>query len=428
MADAETIKNLIRSFLQACRASKSAQQACIAPLNDKQRNKIYQDLSIGEDEKKAFRKFGRHQLKKSLSLAKEGLLLQSIEKVEQAMFLRPYDPKPLVMLMRLYMPNYRNNAEKALFYAQEVLLLDPSHEIAKTIVSPPKKPYFRYLFAASFAACVLFVLFVQFWSVYTPPIFEDTDENTFFDTAVQSVRASDSTSLASKPLPLSLENPVNGMVLVDHGSTLSTTEESITYELNALLHNQGTDQWGTITGTVSLLDEFNNPIVQQYQELRPFYELPLGPNQTHVLHMRLYKNDIVPSSSPPVRVVVDIENANSQAAEVYEFVPVSLDWIPSEGNTLSIQVQHRPYTPEQTGTAWKYVIGYQILNIGSDITRLKLKVSFLDNIQQELAAIESLLTFPGRPIFASQETRLLTIRQDLPSQASEVVVSVLELE
>ena len=97
----------------------------IPPLSKAFRAKIHTEFDMDDDKARACRKFGRQQIKKSIALAQEGLLLQSIDKAQRAMFLRPDDPKPLVMLMRLYMPKYRNEPDKAKFYAQHVLRLDP---------------------------------------------------------------------------------------------------------------------------------------------------------------------------------------------------------------------------------------------------------------------------------------------------------------
>jgi hypothetical protein len=91
-----------------------------------------------------------------LPLVKEGLLVQGIVKTEQAMFLRPHDPKQIVMLMRLYMPAYRNDVQKSHFYTEEVLNLDPSHQIVKNLIAPPSKAHFRYLLMDVTAECVVF--------------------------------------------------------------------------------------------------------------------------------------------------------------------------------------------------------------------------------------------------------------------------------
>ena len=156
----EEARTFIRSYLDFVHKihDKADDLSPISPLPKDVRKRIYVEFDMNDVKARACRKFGRQQLKKSISLAQEGLLLQSIDKAENAMFLRPDDPKPLVMLMRLYMPKYRNESLKAEFYARHVLQLDPSHQKANELLREPQNSLSKskYLLGASLAACVAF--------------------------------------------------------------------------------------------------------------------------------------------------------------------------------------------------------------------------------------------------------------------------------
>ena len=155
----EDARIFIRLYLDFVSKIHQDKEIPLSPLSKSFRSQININFNMDEEKARVCRKFGRQQLKKSIALAQEGLLLQSIEKAERAMVLRPDDPKPLIMLMRLHMPKYRNENQKAQFYAKHVLNLDPSHQKANELLLNVSGTVSRskYLIGASLAAILVFV-------------------------------------------------------------------------------------------------------------------------------------------------------------------------------------------------------------------------------------------------------------------------------
>lgn len=418
------------------------------PLNDEDRCTVNEELEMDDAKARACRKFGRVQLKKSIALAKEGLLLQSIDKAEQAMYLRPDDPKPLVMLMRLYMPKYRNRPEYSNLYAQRVLVLDPSHQNAQELIQTRHAfPRSRYLIASSIAACVVFggLLYTQEkWIPSVEAFITASNAGAHTDSGIVDTGTKDqddaeqgATELSvgnnegipkNSALPISLEGNMDGLVLEDRGSTWYSTEKSLTYDLRAVLHNRSSGSYGVITGTVSVLDENDLPIIQKFQELHTFYELPLHPQQSHPLSLRLYASELPELMPTPTRVIVEIQDTNIEPVPEMKMIDIPIDWKPPKESTQSIQIQQRPYAPENTEGKWTHAAAFEITNTGSDIHRLKLGFSFLDEEKKEQASTETLVTFTDRPKIFPKEIRVVTVRETTSKPVGAIQVSILELD
>ena len=427
-------------------------QAPAAPLSKVFRVQIHNEFDMDDDKARACRKFGRQQLKKSIALAQEGLLLQSIEKAQRAMFLRPDDPKPLVMLMRLYMPKYRNEPDAAKFYAQHVLRLDPSHQKANELLSDTdeKPSKSKYLIGASLAACIVFggLFYTQgSWvplveeQLFSSASIEDTgvveqqskeqhkDSGTEDSKKEKESKDEAEETIPKNPaLPLSIDKGGAGFAIEERGSTWYTAERSLTYDLRAVLHNKSAAAYGVVTGTVSVLDENDLPIVQKFQELHTFFELPLYPEQSHPLAIRLYVSDLPEKMPTPTRVIVDFQDKVKDLNPRPDMIDVPIEWKAPEGSTQSIQVQQRAYKPQKKDGKWNHAVAFEVTNTGTDIRRLHMRFVFLDDEKKEFAKTDTLVTFAERPIIAPQEKRVVTIRETTPKPVSSIEVSILELE
>jgi len=416
----------------------------IAPLSKSFREKIHDEFTMDDDKARACRKFGRQQLKKSIALAQEGLLLQSIEKAQRAMFLRPDDPKPLVMLMRLYMPSYRNELQKAEFYARHVLNLDPSHQKANELLNGTagKQSKSKYLMGASLAACIVFggLFYTQSeWVPMAEGMLYASDSSS--DTGMSDKKSEESTNdsgiekkskkeetIPKKPgLPLSIDKGGAGFELEDRGSTWHTAQRSLTYDLRAVLHNKSAAAYGVITGTVSVLDENDLPIVQKFQELHTFFELPLYPQQSHPIAVRLYVSDLPEKMPTPSRVIVEFQDTKEDLNPRPDMIDVPIDWKIPEESKQSIQVQQRVYKPQKKEGEWNHAVAFEVTNTGTDIRRLNMQFIFLDDDKKELAKTDTLVTFEERPLIAPQEKRVVTIRETTSKPISNIKVSILEM-
>lgn len=427
----------------------------VPPLSKAFRAKIHSEFDMDDDKARACRKFGRQQIKKSIALAQEGLLLQSIDKAQRAMFLRPDDPKPLVMLMRLYMPKYRNEPDKAKFYAQHVLLLDPSHQRANELLSDTdeKPSKSKYLMGASLAACIVFgglfytqgswvpLVEKQFFSSAStedtgvsaqqseePRKDSGTEESKKEKEPEKDTEKEEETIPKNPALPLSIDKGGAGFAIEERGSTWYTAERSLTYDLRAVLHNKSATAYGVMTGTVSVLDENDLPIVQKFQELHTFFELPLYPEQSHPLAIRLYVSDLPENMPTPTRVIVDFQDKVEDLNPRPDMIDVPIEWKAPEGSTQSVQVQQRVYIPEEKDGTWNHAVAFEVTNTGTDIRRLHMRFVFLDDEKKELAKTDTLVTFTDRPLMAPQEKRVVTIRETTPEPVSSIEVSILELE
>ena len=443
----EQARDFIRSYLDVVEEVHTKEDIWTSPLSKEERAIIQKKLEMDDNKARICRKFGRQQLKKSIALAQDGLLLQSIDKAERAMFLRPDDPKPLVMLMRLYLPEYRNEAEKADMYAAKVLELDPSHEKAKEIRSSSKSPSkVKYLVGSAVAACVVFggLFYTQDdWvpvvetMLTTASIEEELDTGSIEDhqekgldeeEVSKHLSAKEETIPKNPALPLSFEGEAEGLILEDRGSTWHVGERSLTYDVRAVLNNRSSGAYGVISGTVSVLDENDLPIVQKFQELHTFYELPLHPQQSHPLSIRLYVSELPEMMPVPARVIVELQDKSIEPAPVAESIDIPVEWKAPEGSTQSIRIQQRPYTPEETKGKWSHAVAFEITNTGTDIHRLKLGFSFLDTNKKQDVGTEALVTFENRPMISSKETRVVTIRETTSQPIDSIRVSILELQ
>lgn len=442
----EEARIFIRSYLNFV-SDAHKDEGPASPLTKSFRAKIHDEFDMNDDKARVCRKFGRQQLKKSIALAQEGLLIQSIEKAERAMFLRPDDPKPLVMLMRLYMPKYKNENQKAAFYARHVLNLDPSHQKANECINGDSKktPRSKYLIGASVAACFVFggLFYTQGdWvplaeaMLYSSGSSSDTRTSSKGD-AIGAKGASEKSiesteeekTIPKNPgLPLSIDKGGDGFELEDRGSTWYTAERSLTYDLRAVLHNRSSTAYGVVTGTVSVLDENDVLIVQKFQELHTFFELPLYPQQSHPLSIRLYVSDLPENMPVPARVIVEFQDKTEDFQPRPKMIDVPIDWNAPEESTQSIQVKQRVYTPEKKEGTWHHAVAFEVVNTGTDIRRLNMRFVFLDEDQKEIKKTDTLVTFKDRPLIVPAETRVVTIRETTSKPIESIKASILELK
>ena len=104
--------------------------------SDEYREKIQKEMSIDEKTMRLFRKFGRHLLQKSTDHAQKEILKPVWIKPKKVLWLRREIQKPVVLLMRLHMPKYKDDPELARRYAHAVLPnLDPNHVRAKKLLA-----------------------------------------------------------------------------------------------------------------------------------------------------------------------------------------------------------------------------------------------------------------------------------------------------
>ena len=446
----EEARIFIRSYLDFVSQIPQETEEATSPLTQSFRVKINDEFNMNDDKARVCRKYGRQQLKKSITLAREGLLLQSVEKAERAMFLRPDDPKPLVMLMRLYMPEYINEVEKARFYATYVLKLDPSHQKASDVLSEDsnKKSKFKYLIGASLAACLVFGGLFYTQSDWVPLVEsmlysseatsntvssekknkEESVEISAKEAFDQSIEENETNIPKKIALPLSIDKGGDGFMLEDRGSSWYTAERSLTYDLRAVLHNRSATAYGVISGTVSVLDENDVLIVQKFQELHTFFELPLYPQQSHPLAIRLYVSDLPEKMPIPARVIVEFQDTTEDLNPRPAMIDIPIDWKPQAQSTQSIQVQQRSYTPEEKDGTWNHVVAFEVVNTGTDIRRLNMRVAFLDEKQKEISKTDTLVTFEDRPLIAPKETRVVTIRETTSKPITNIQVSILEMK
>lgn len=447
----EEARIFIRSYLDFVSKTHvdKESQAPVAPLPKAFRTTIHNEFDMDDDKARACRKFGRQQLKKSIALAQEGLLLQSIEKAQRAMFLRPDDPKPLVMLMRLYMPKYRNELDTAKLYAQHVLELDPSHQRANELLSDTDKnpSKSKYLIGASLAACIVFGGLFYTQSSWVPLVEEQLFSSASIedmgvveqqskeqlkdsgteDSKKESKDETEETIPKNPALPLSIDKGGAGFAIEERGSTWYTAERSLTYDLRAVLHNKSAAAYGVVTGTVSVLDENDLPIVQKFQELHTFFELPLYPEQSHPLAIRLYVSDLPEKMPTPTRVIVDFQDKAEDLNPRPDMIDVPIEWKAPEGSTQSIQVQQRAYKPQEKDGKLNHAVAFEVTNTGTDIRRLHMRFVFLDDDQKSLAKTDTLVTFAERPLIAPKEKRVVTIRETTSKAVSSIKVSILEM-
>lgn len=440
----EDARLFIRSYLDFVSTIHQDKETPKCPLTQTERAKIHDEFGMSDEKARVCRKFGRQQLKKSIALAQEGLLVQSIEKAERAMYLRPDDPKPLVMLMRLYMPKYRNEIQAAKFYAQHVLRLDPSHQKANECLNEDSNKTSRrtYLIGASLAACLVFggLFYTQsewvpvveaMYSSDTPSEQRDniaSQQNSDSQKSGNNTEEYEKDLLKNQSLPLSIDKGGEGFAIEDRGSTWHTAERSLTYDLRAVLHNRSAAAYGVITGTVSILGENDVLIVQKFQELHTFYELPLYPRQSHPIAIRLYISELPETMPIPVRVVIELQEKTEDLNPKPTTIDVPVDWNGFEKSTQSIQVRQRAYTPQKKDGQWNHAVAFEVTNTGTDIRRLNMRFAFLDEKQEEITKTDTLVTFEERPLIAPKETRVVTIRETISKPTVRIQTSVLEMK
>ena len=226
---------------------------------------------------------------------------------------------------------------------------------------------------------------------------------------------------------MSIDKGGAGFELEDRGSTWHTAQRSLTYDLRAVLHNKSAAAYGVITGTVSVLDENDLPIVQKFQELHTFFELPLYPQQSHPIAVRLYVSDLPEKMPTPSRVIVEFQDTKEDLNPRPDMIDVPIDWKIPEESKQSIQVQQRVYKPQKKEGEWNHAVAFEVTNTGTDIRRLNMQFIFLDDDKKELAKTDTLVTFEERPLIAPQEKRVVTIRETTSKPISNIKVSILEM-
>ena len=446
-------KKIINIYLEKMESHFSDKKYCIPSLSVRQ--KIEEELDLNDSNMRLFRKFGRHLLKKSTDNARKGYLETSIDKAKKAVWLRPGDPKAVVLLMRLHMPKYKDDPKLAQKYAEEVLSLDPNHVRAKKILESSLPTSRNYLFISVLAAVVLFAVFTTFfdtlpingWSESsmlikgTDVLASGTDEfNAQEKSTTDQDKLQDSLAVLDKKeastnteaitdtsdtsLPLLFQSPLEGMRIEDRVSKLTVENNLLTYEFNAVLLNESVDQLEMMIGKVSLLDENNKPIAEKVTDLGKLFELPLLPSQSTEINL-IVEKELTDADENPVSIQFDIEKIQHTAAQSPERQEVDVSWERPENSPYSLIVKQRLSTPQEVDNEWQYKIGYEITNTGADIHKLQLSNVFLGEDGNELAKLEPVVV-QNAP-FLSGETRFFTLLHNGSEEVKSKSLSVLTI-
>ena len=446
-------KKIINTYLEKMESHFSNQKYCV-PSNAF-RQKIEEELELNDANMRLFRKFGRHLLQKSTDNARKGNLETSIEKAKKAVWLRPGDPKAVVLLMRLHMPKYKNDPELAQKYAQEVLVLDPNHIRAQKILASSQPTSRNYLFISVLAAVVLFAFSTTFFDTLpingwnessvlikgTDVLASGTNEfNAQEKSAIEQDKLKNSLAVLDKKeeptspksvtetedtsLPLVFQAPLEGMRIEDRASQLTIEKNLLTYDFNAVLLNESVDQLEKIIGKLSLLDENNEVVFEKIVDHERLFAFPLLPNQSVEINLTIEKNH-TDTDKKPVALQFDIEEIKHSEVQLPERQEIDIAWERPENSPYNLIVKQRPSTPQQVENEWNYKIGYEITNTGADIHKLQLSSVLLGENGNELAKLEPVVV-QSAPFLAG-ETRLFTLVHNGAEEVKSKSLSVLTI-